>query len=171
MESFNEHFGKEAGTNPVQVKTGKKGKVLIAIVIIVLVALIAAVAYLGWNWLEMRKQFQKMTMPAGIQELQKKQNQEILDKIAKHIVLPSGEEPIIATVTDAAALKKESDFYQSAKNNDIVIIYTKAKKAYLYDPDRDIILNVGPVITEESTSPVSESATPTSSATRTPRAS
>lgn len=167
MNSFDQHFGKEAGANPAQVKSGKKGKVLMAIVIVILLVLITAVAYLGWNWLQMRKQLQKLTMPQGVQELQKKQNQETLDKLSKHIILPTGEDPIIATVTDAAALKKDSPFYDLAENNDIVVIYTKAKKAYLYDPEGDKILNVGPVISEDSSSP-SPSPTPSSSKSASP---
>jgi hypothetical protein len=168
MDSFEQNFGRNA-SQPVPVNTGKKRKLGTIILVIVIILLAAGVVFLGWNWWQMRKQFQKLTMPEGVQELQKKQTDETLAKVKKLIALPEGEDPIIATVTDANALKKESDFYALAENNDVVIIYTKAKKAFLYDPDKNIILNVGPVITESTPSPsVSASASASKSASLSP---
>lgn len=170
MDQFNQD-GNLAAT-PSGDKEKKKGIIKSVILIVILAALIAAVCYLGWNWWQMKQQFQKLIMPAGVQELQKKQTEETIAKVSKHIVLPQGEDPIIATVTDAAALKKESSFYELAQNGDIVIIYAKAKKAFLYDPEGDVILNVGPVISEATPSPSpSPSASPSASATATPKVS
>lgn len=172
MDQFNQ--GGNPAATPSGDKEKKKGIIKIVILVIILAALIAAVGYLGWNWWQMKQQFQKLTMPQGVQELQKKQTEETIAKVSKHIVLPQGEDPIIATVTDAAALKKESSFYELAQNNDIVIIYAKAKKAFLYDPEGDIILNVGPVITETTPTPTptpSASESPPTSPTKTPKTS
>ncbi len=76
--------------------------------------------------------------------------QEVADVIAaigKHILLPEGEEPTVATVSDPEKLKDQL-FFKHAEMGDKVLIYTKAKMAYLYDPDRDILLEVAPITTD-----------------------
>ncbi len=76
--------------------------------------------------------------------------QEVADVIAaigKHILLPVGEEPTVATVSDPDKLKDQL-FFKHAEAGDKVLIYTKAKMAYLYDPDRDILLEVAPITTD-----------------------
>jgi hypothetical protein len=76
--------------------------------------------------------------------------QEVADVIAaigKHILLPEGEEPTVATVSDPDKLKDQL-FFKHAEAGDKVLIYTKAKMAYLYDPDRDILLEVAPITTD-----------------------
>lgn len=65
----------------------------------------------------------------------------LLDKLAKHLILPVGETPTIATVSDKDKLK-DQPFFSKAKNGDKVIIYAGAKKAILYDPVSDKIIDV-----------------------------
>lgn len=120
------------------------------ILIIVALVILGALTYFGWSWWDLRKQVDTLLKPEGIEELQKKQTEELLNKMKEHIVLPDDEEPIIATVTDAEALKEESEFYALAKNDDVVVIYVRAKKAFLFDPFSNRVLNVGPVITDEN---------------------
>lgn len=55
--------------------------------------------------------------------------------------LPKGEQPTIATVSDITKLQGQS-FFRNAKNGYKVLIYTKAKKAILYDPIEDKIVEV-----------------------------
>lgn len=76
--------------------------------------------------------------------------QEVKDVIAavgKHIVLPKGEEPTVATVTDPEKLKDQA-FFANAKEGYKVLIYTQARKAYLYDPTRDKLIEVAPITTD-----------------------
>lgn len=120
------------------------------ILIIATLVIVGALIYFGWSWWDLKKQVNMLLRPEGIEELQKKQTEELLNKMKEHIVLPDGEDPIIATVTDAEALKRESNFYALAKNDDVVVIYVRAKKAFLYDPFANRVLNVGPVITDEN---------------------
>ena len=67
--------------------------------------------------------------------------------VSRLIVLPEGEEPTIATVTDPEKLK-DQPFFARAKPGDKVLLYTQAKKAYLYDPVADKLLEVAPITTE-----------------------
>ncbi len=63
------------------------------------------------------------------------------------IVLPEGETPTVATVSDPEKLK-DQPFFARAKVGDKVLMYTQAKKAYLYDPAANILLEVAPITTE-----------------------
>ncbi len=65
--------------------------------------------------------------------------------VGKLMMLPEGEVPTVATVTDPELLK-EQEFFVSAKKGDKVLIYTNAKKAILYNPKTHKIVNVAPVV-------------------------
>ncbi|MEK7602927.1 MAG: hypothetical protein AAB459_01615 [Patescibacteria group bacterium] len=70
-------------------------------------------------------------------------------KIARHVILPtSDEEPTLVTVTDKNSLK--DPFLLQAENGDKVLLYPTAKKAYLYRPSIDRIIDVGPLTIDPS---------------------
>ena len=78
---------------------------------------------------------------------QKASQEEIAALIAKVgllIVLPKDEMPTIATVSDPEKLKDQL-FFENAKTGDRVLIYSKAKKAILYNPATNKIVEVAPV--------------------------
>jgi len=68
----------------------------------------------------------------------------LVAEVGRLIDLPTLESPTIATVTDVSKLK-EQPFFQKAKNGDKVLIYTQAKKAYLYDPKIKKVMDVAPI--------------------------
>lgn len=119
-------------------------------VIAVLVIAIGGFAWAFNNYRQMKKELDVLKNPNVQQEQAKKENAELIAKLGRHMILPTDEEPVIATVTDAAALAKEQPFYQNTKNGDKVIVYTKAKKAIIYSPTDDKIVNVGPVYIDET---------------------
>lgn len=69
----------------------------------------------------------------------------LVDKVGKLILLPQGETPEIAVVTDLDLLKGQP-FFALAKTGDKVLVYKVAKKAILYDPIANRIVEVGPVM-------------------------
>lgn len=75
-----------------------------------------------------------------VQEIQKREAEKIIKKLGHHIVLPTDEEPVIATVTDAEKLKQRSKFYDLARDGYKVILYKD--RAILYDLGRDIIVSI-----------------------------
>ncbi|HVA96368.1 MAG TPA: LytR C-terminal domain-containing protein [Candidatus Acidoferrales bacterium] len=74
----------------------------------------------------------------------------LVREVGKLIVLPTGEQPNIATVSDISKLKGQP-FFTGARNGDKVLIYTKAQKAILYDPIANKIVEVGPISVAQAT--------------------
>jgi len=75
-------------------------------------------------------------------------SQSDIDSLVAHvgtlILLPQGEEPTIATVTDLNALKGQA-FFANAALGDKVLMYPKAQEAVLYDPSQDKVIQVAPL--------------------------
>ncbi len=63
-----------------------------------------------------------------------------MEALSRIIVLPE-EIPSIATVTDKEKLD-EQPFFQSAENGDKVIIYPQSKRAYLFRPREQKIIDM-----------------------------
>ena len=79
---------------------------------------------------------------------------EIIARVAALMLLPEGETPALAKVSDPNALSQEA-FFRNAKVGDIVVMYPKHSKAILYDPVTDKILEVAPIVTDAGTSTAS----------------
>ncbi len=73
-----------------------------------------------------------------------KETKQLINQVGKLLMLPKDETPTVATVTDAPKLKNQP-FFKNAKNGDKVLIYVKARKAILFDPKANIIIDVAPV--------------------------
>lgn len=71
--------------------------------------------------------------------------------VGKLIVLPD-ELPIVATVADPDKLKGQP-FFQNAKKGDKVLIFNEARKAVLYSPADERIVEVAPLNIGNSTTP------------------
>jgi len=76
----------------------------------------------------------------------------LVAKVGKLIKLPEGELPTVATITDLAKLN-DQPFFAKAKVGDKVLLFTQAKKAILYDPVGNVVVEVGPLILPTGTSP------------------
>lgn len=64
----------------------------------------------------------------------------LIAMVRQHFALPN-EKPTIATVEDVNKLKGQS-FFKDARNGDKVLMYTQSKKAYLYRPSEDKVIEV-----------------------------
>lgn len=85
----------------------------------------------------------------------------LVAQISKLMVLPDGEQPTVATVTDIDKLK-DQPFFANAKNGNKVLIYTGAKKAILFDPITQKIIEVAPInIGDSAKNTSSRNTTPT----------
>lgn len=123
--------------------------------LLLIVGIIAAIALFAWaeqqrrateGRLQQTKQELeevKKSTRAGGEELAK----QVLEKLRTHIDIPTEPNPTVATIVDVERLREANEFYRSADNGDHLIITDR--RAILYDPDRNIILDVVPVISDE----------------------
>lgn len=95
----------------------------------------------------------------------------LVAELGEKMLLPEGETPTIATVTDITKLA-DQPFFKNAKNGDKVIIYGSTKEAILYRPTLHKIIAVAPINATEDTqaqlTPAPVSATPAPNVTLTP---
>lgn len=76
-------------------------------------------------------------------EMAKEEVKTLVAQIGRHIELPA-EEPTVATVSDREKLKNQP-FFQKAQNGDKVLIFTQNRKAILYRPKTDKIIDISTV--------------------------
>lgn len=126
---------------------------------VLLVALIIACGTAFYFYRAGKTQDSSQTQAAA--QAQQAQVQALVAKVGQLIVLPQNETPTIATVVDPALLKSQP-FFADAQKGDLVLIYTSAKKAILYDPAQNKIVQVAPItIGTPSAAPVVQTPTPT----------
>ena len=70
--------------------------------------------------------------------------QQLIAKVGQLVLLPTDENPTIATVTDLSKLQGQP-FFEQAQVGDKVLIYTNAKKAILYRPAQNKIIEIAPI--------------------------
>lgn len=108
---------------------------------LILIVMIAAVVVSGYFYKKYRDTQNKLNNPTAAAQ---SETSALVAKVGKLVELPSGEAPTIATVSDVSKLSGQT-FFESAKNGDKVLIYSKAKKAILYRPSTNKVVNVAPL--------------------------
>jgi len=122
------------------INNGKFKFILRLLMVIVFLGAIGSGMYFYW-------QYQKVVKNPEI--IAKQETAWVLEKINKLIDLPQDETPTVSTVLDKDKLK-DQDFFKKSENGDKVIIYMKAKKAVLYRPNTNKIIEVAPVNTDQT---------------------
>ncbi|GIW62030.1 MAG: hypothetical protein KatS3mg089_0882 [Patescibacteria group bacterium] len=114
---------------------------LVSVITIIILGLLVTAVYFYYKYTQTKNLLAGSVVSNEVQQL--------LSKVGRHIDLPTGEVPIPATVSDVTQLSGNKLFAR-AKNGDRVLIYTRAKKAILYRPEIDKIIEVGPVDVDNS---------------------
>ncbi len=104
------------------------------LVIIAVVALVLA----GYFYSQVR------SLKQDPQVLAQQEVADLMLKVGKLVVLPEGETPTVATVSDPEALKDQA-FFAKAVKGDKVLIFAQAKKAILYSVEMNKIIDVAPL--------------------------
>lgn len=78
----------------------------------------------------------------------------IKERVSRHYLLPTDEEPALLTVTDPSKLS--TDFLRHTKAGDKVLVYQSSRKAVIYRPSIDRIVDVAPVIIDTPKNPKNE---------------
>lgn len=98
--------------------------------------------------------------------------QELVKKVSQLILLPKDETPTVATVTDPEFLKKKQSFFNNASVGDKILIYPMARKAFMYNPTLNKIIESAPIVfgnQQSAQTPADETTQPqTSPSTTTP---
>jgi hypothetical protein len=134
--------------------------IIIALLAIVLIGS-AGTAYYFYD--QYQKSQEALNNP---EQVAKEETQRLIDRMSTLIALPEADiengEPTLATVQDKEKLK-DQEFFANAENGDKVLIYAKAKKAFLFRPETNKVINVAPVSIGEGdgTQSATNSATPT----------
>ena len=145
-----EEFLDEEGTEekPRSKRPAKKSKSKL-IAIIVAIILLAAAGYFVMNRSGSGEpQTEEQAAAAAEAEIA-----ELEERIQRLIVLPSEETPVLATITDAEALRAEQPFYASVEDGDKLLIYLSNQRAVIYRPSQDVLVNVGPIIVDNAGAP------------------
>lgn len=149
----------DGGQNP---KHNKKVKLNNKAILILVVVVLAGVS--AFLFVQNRNAAAKIKALSSPQNAAKAETDALTNKVGKLIELPSNETPTIATVVDASKLKSQA-FFANAQNGDKVLMYTTAKKAILYRPSSNIIVEVAPIDLGKGTATATPEATPAPTAT------
>jgi type II secretory pathway pseudopilin PulG len=107
---------------------------------IIIIILLIGLAFLGWQYNKARQDNKKLADP---QVAVQRDAQELKTKVGQLVELPN-EQPTIATVNDVTKLQNQQ-FFAKAQNGDKVLIFKEAKRAVLYRPSTNKVIESAPV--------------------------
>lgn len=123
-----------------------------------LVGLVLIAAVVGGGWYFFNQGKQEFSLRPG-EKLSDEQVSALITRVGRFLILPAGEKPSVAAISDAATLASRQSFYQDAKDGDILLVYTS--KAIIYDAAADKLVNVGPIVrTDQPVAPVASGSLP-----------
>lgn len=114
--------------------------------LLIIIILVSLASWLFYNYREVKKEVVRLSTPEGQQALLDQQTEDTIERIKKHMVLPEDEGPTVVTITDIDLLAEQQPFFGGAQNGDKVLVYVGARKAIIYSPERDIVVNVGTIV-------------------------
>lgn len=151
---------KKVSKQPVEKKTSKSTEVtqtIIArrkrpttrtlLVAVLVVVLAGGLVYTGMRYQQSREEVARLSDPT---EAAKAETDKLIQQVSNLVELPQNETPTVATVADKDKLAAQP-FFVNAQNGDKVLIYTQAKKAVLYRPSTNKVIEVAPVNLGEDT--------------------
>ncbi len=110
--------------------------------LILVIVTAASLVTAGYFYTEMNRI--KANPQATLAAVAANELKEVMTKVGRLVVLPTDEEPTLATVADPEQLR-DQPFFAQAKTGDKVLVYNQARKAILYDPVQDKILEIAPI--------------------------
>jgi hypothetical protein len=131
--TYDGFMAEKEGLAKTTVKSSSSKFVILALIIAVLAIICAIYFYTKYSSTQ-------VSSTTG----NKEQIQQLINRVSKLMALPKNETPTVATVSDKTKLEDQS-FFTNAENGDKVLIYSQAKKAILYRPSTNMIIDVAPV--------------------------
>ncbi|MFZ3069492.1 MAG: LytR C-terminal domain-containing protein [Microgenomates group bacterium] len=121
-----------------------KRKVILVAILLIIFGGVGGVIKLSKENQQLKTEIQVLKEDPN--KIAKEETAKVVALVGKLVILPEGEEPVMATVTDKEKLKDQPVFAK-AENGDKILIYSIAQKAYIYNPTRNVIVDVVPVNT------------------------
>ena len=147
---------KRARTSRFRIKRlGKLGKLAVVLLVVLLAA--GGYFYQTNRISNLKKEIAGLSNP---QEAARAETDRIKEAVGKLIELPANESPTIATVVDAEKLRSQA-FFANAQNGDRVLMFPQAKKAVLYRPSTNKVIEVAPINIGAGTTSQTTTTTPT----------
>ena len=129
-------------SKPAQLKKGLAKltwrQVLVRLVI---VALVALSGFLVYKYIHSQNDVKRLS---NLQESAREETRQLIKNVGKLVEIPSNETPTIATVSDASKVKDQA-FFAKAQNGDKVLIFSQARRAILYRPSADKVIELAPI--------------------------
>lgn len=119
----------------MQAKTGVSKKIIGAILAGVFLLSVAGNVFLFMQY---------RALSADPQQQARQETATLVAAVSQLMILPEGEDPTIATVADTEKLK-DQPFFANAEVGDKVLLFTTSKRAILYRPSANKIIEVAPI--------------------------
>lgn len=107
-----------------------------ALFLLLFITAVAAAGYFYYQYQYLEKNVDSIKQKSADEELKK-----TIVEVSKLMILPEGETPTMATITDKSKLA-EQPFFAHSENGDKVLFYTKAGKAILFRPSVSKVIDV-----------------------------
>jgi len=120
------------------VSISNKGNINIFLVILISLLILASIgsSFFFYN---------KYQKSQGSQEQPITDIERVVKAVSALMVLPTGETPTLATISDKTKLQNQP-FFKDAENGDRILVYAEAKRAILYRPSINKIIDIAPVV-------------------------
>lgn len=106
-----------------------------------IVVLVVLTGFMVYKYVHSQNDVKRLSNPV---ESAREETRQLVAKVGRLVEIPTNETPTIATVNDASKLKDQA-FYAKAQNGDKVLIFSQAKRAILYRPSMDKIIELAPI--------------------------
>jgi len=129
---------------PIQPQPSKKSRKRKPLKTIAIVFLAAAIGLLTYQYIDARQEIKQLQKAPAKSQQSQDSSDAVIAKVSKLTILPA-EQPTVATVSDINKLRAQP-FFANAKDGDRVLIFKNTKKAIIYRPSTNQIVEIAPII-------------------------
>ncbi len=122
-------------TNSSTSTTGRMKKPINILLVCLLILAAAVASYFYYQYSDLSKNPNKVA---------ENETKSLVVAVGKLMLLPSDETPTVATVSDPSKLK-DQPFFSKSQKGDRILLYVKSRKAILYRPTTNQIIEVAPI--------------------------
>lgn len=119
--------------------------------ILLLIIVLAGLGLFTKEYLNTKDQLEQLKNPKTAGQTEQQILNSEINKLAE---LPQNETPTLATVSDVSKLQSQA-FFKNAQNGDKVLIYAQAKRAVLYRPSTNKVIEITSVNLSNNSQPAS----------------